>query len=506
MGATLRGEEQTSSQEAERLKRHDVGMKTMQGASLMVLRTLVLYPIGFVGEVLLARLLAPQDFGVYAVASFVTVTLAGVLEVGLAASLIQRPQEPQDEEYQTLFTIQTVGITVLVLSVFLAAPLLFPLFRLDTNIRWTLLVLLLCPLISSFGTTSCVKLERDLRYPVFARMDVLRGLTYVLSAVSLAFLGAGAWSFVAAIVLSTLVKTGVAFRASPWPVAFRLKLTGMGPTLRFGAIFQLSTLTSLFRDHIGVVLGGPLFGVQSVGYLNWAKNTTYYTSQIFTQVVSRVAFPSISRVQQDWQAVRQMTQSILKYVNLFTFPVICLFAALIPEFVSVFYTDKWIPAIPAFYFYSLRMIGSNITTIYISVLSAVGKVNTSLRILIWWTLADWALALALCPFYGFTGIAMAYGLSVIPISVWLVLELNSLVRIDLWRSFSLPLILSCSAAALVWIVKPRFPVSWVSVSLLAATGLLAFLVALLLLEKKVLLAEGKTFLGSVLKGRTSATS
>jgi O-antigen/teichoic acid export membrane protein len=152
------------------------------------------------------------------------------------------------------------------------------------------------------------------------------------------------------------------------------------------------------------------------------------------------------------------------------------------------------------------MIGSNITTIYISVLSAVGKVNTSLRILIWWTLADWALALALCPFYGFTGIAMAYGLSVIPISVWLVLELNSVVRIDLWRSFSLPLILSCSAAVLVWVVKTRFAASWVSVSLLAATGLLAFLVPLLLLEKRVLLAEGKVFLGSVLKDRTNAAS
>ena len=84
----------------------------------------------------------------------------------------QRPQEPQDEEYQTLFTIQIVGITVLVLSIFLAAPVLFPLFGLDTNIRWTLLFLLLCPLISSFGTTSCVKLERELRYPVFARIDI----------------------------------------------------------------------------------------------------------------------------------------------------------------------------------------------------------------------------------------------------------------------------------------------------------------------------------------------
>jgi teichuronic acid exporter len=484
----------------ESLPRNEVETKTMQGASLMVLRTLVLYPVGFVGEVVLARLLTPEDFGVYALAGFVTVTLAAVLEVGLAASLIQRSDEPRDAEYQTLFTLQILAITALVALIFLASPWLFPWLGLELSIRWTMLALLLCPWISSFGTMSCVKLERELRYGVFARMDVLRGLTYLGSAVALALAGARAWSFVAAIVLSTIVKTAIAFRQAPWPVRFRLKLAGMGQALRFGFLFQVSTLTSLFRDHIGVVLGGPLFGVQSVGYLNWAKNTTYYTSQIFTQVVARVAFPSISRVQHDPDAVRQMAQTLLKYVNLFTFPVIAIFAALIPEFVSVFYTDKWLPAVPAFYFYSVRMIGSNITTLYVSVLNAVGQVRKTMQILIWWTVADWVLALALCPMFGFTGIAMAYGLSVIPASVWLVVELNRVARLDLSKSLFQPLGIGLAAAALVWLVKGSFPPSWISLVLLAAGGVAAFILPLMVLQGNTLWSEGRIFLESVMKG------
>src|SRR5437879_8843946 len=159
-------------------------------------------------------------------------------------------------------------------------------------------------------------MEIHLIFDVFAKIDVLVAITYLSLAVGLAYWGAKSWSFVIAMICSTLVKTWVAFLEAPWPVGFRLRLSCMGQTLRFGAIFQISTLTSLFRDHIGVVLGGPLFGPQSVGYLNWAKNTTFYASQIFTQVVSRVAFPSIARVQQDSEAVRQMTQAIFKYVNL----------------------------------------------------------------------------------------------------------------------------------------------------------------------------------------------
>ena len=494
----------TDSSESQRSS--EISTKTIRGVSLMIMRTLILYPIGLVGEICLARLLTPEDFGVYALASFVTVTLAGVLEVGLAASLIQRKAEPRDEEYQILFSLQILGITTLVLLAFFLTPYLFPLFGLDADIRWKLLVLLVCPWISSFATMSSVKLERELRYDVFAKIDILRGLTYVATAVPLAFLGCKSWSFIAAITVSTIVKAWVAFREAPWPVRFRLRLKGMRHTLHFGIIFQLSTLTSLFRDHIAVILGGPLFGAQSVGYLNWAKNTTYYTSQIFAQVVSRVAFPSISRVQNDGQAAARMTELILKYVNIFTLPIIMIFAALIPEFVAIVYTNKWSPAIPAFYAYSVRMIGSNFTTLIIGVLSALGMVKQSLRILIWWTLLDWLLALALTPYFGFTGIALAYAASVVPISIWLVLKLNHAIRIKLMSSFYQPFIFSALAGVATFLLKSLFLPSWTSVIGLFLAGLTIFVALLLLAERKVLFGECRTFLAIVFRRQETIPS
>ncbi len=483
----------------ESMNAREVGHKTIQGASLMVLRTLVLYPIGLVGEVGLARLLTPVDFGIFGLASFITVTLAGVLEVGLAASLIQRREEPRADEYQTLFTLQLAAVTFLVLLVFGLAPWFFPLLNFDVRIRWVVLALLLNTWVSSFGTNSVVKLERHLNYAVFARMDVMRALTYVLVAVPMAYWGAGAWSFVAAIVASSVVKTWVVYRSAPWPIAFRLRLRGMKNTLHFGMLFQLSTLTSLFRDHIAVVLGGPLFGTQAVGYLNWARNTNYYTSQIFTQVVSRVAFPSISRIQSDRDAVGRMTSLIFKYVNIFTLPVILVLAVLIPEAVKVVFTDKWAPAIPAFYWFALRMIGSNLTTLFVSVLNALGKVKKSLRILIWWTFLDWLLAVWLIRPYGFTGIAIAYGVSVVPVSFWLWLVILRELRMDGIRTFLSPLLCGSAAAAVVYVLKTMMAPSWFSLGLLGLCGALLYLGLLWIWEGKILLGEGRAFLDAVMK-------
>jgi len=147
------------------------------------------------------------------------------------------------------------------------------------------------------------------------------------------------------------------------------------------------------------------------------------------------------------------------------------------------------------------MIGSNITTLYVSVLNAVGRVRKTLQVLIWWTVADWLLALALCPTFGFTGIAMAYGLSVVPICVWLVVELNRVVRLDLSKSLFQPLGFSLLAAAVVWMVKGKFAPSWLSLVLLTAGGVAVFILPLVLLEGNVLWNEGRIFLDSVIKGR-----
>lgn len=476
---------------------HPVSAKTMQGASLMLLRMAASYPILFLGEVWLARLLAPQDFGVFAMAGFVTVTLATVLEVGLVAALIQRPDPPTRIELQTFFSLQLLVISVLVVGLFLLAPRLLGWLDLDASFRWILLALLPCPWISGLGAMSCVRLDRNLRYGVFAKMDVLRVLTYVGIALPLAFWGWGVWSLVIAVVASTVVRSAVAFQAAPWPIGIRWGFSGMRKTLRSGVLFQASTLTSLFRDYIPVLLAGPRFGAQAVGYLNWAKNMTFYSSQAITQAVSRVTFPSVSRIQQDPQAVRRMAETTFKYVNLITFPGILIFAALIPEFVQVVFTSKWAPAIPAFYFYSIRMLGSNISTLYIAVLNGLGKIEVSLRILVWWTVLDWALALALCSWFGFTGVAMAYAIGVIPIAGWLVLQLHSLVKVDLIQSFLVPLAVSGAAATGVWLVKSVSQASWLTLAGWIAGGLVFYILLLLLIEGRALLADIRVFLATL---------
>jgi hypothetical protein len=148
-----------------------------------------------------------------------------------------------------------------------------------------------------------------------------------------------------------MVKTTIAFRQAPWPVRFRLKLKGMRQALHFRIhVPGLNADLSLPRSHWScarrTAFRRPVGGLSQLGEeYHVLHQSDLYPGCLPCCVPFDLACSSTMQQPSD-----RWPKPLLKYVNLFTFPVIALFAALIPEFVAVFYTNKWLPALPAFYF------------------------------------------------------------------------------------------------------------------------------------------------------------
>lgn len=89
---------------------------------------------------------------------------------------------------------------------------------------------------------------------------------------------------------------------------------------------------------------------------------------------------------------------------------------------------------------------------------------------------------------------MAYAISVVPIALWLILRLNRIVRVGLYRSLCFPLLASGAAATLVWMVKGWTEPSWFSLAGLSVMGVCVYIVVLLLGEGRSLLNDLRVFL------------
>lgn len=466
--------------------------RTIQGVVAMFLRQFVVMPVSLVATIFLARLLQPQDFGLYAIANFWIAIIMGVRDLGFGAALIQQKSEPQRDEWNTMFAFQSLVVVVTVAGLYVLARPLTTWYDMDPRLTWVIRGLSLVLLIGLMGSVPNVMLERRLAYDVIAPIDVAATVLFHVTAVALALFGYGVWSFIYAAIAGELVRTMLLFWRSAWRPGFSWNGTFLHSALKFGGLYQLGGLTSLLRDNIAPLLAGPLFGVAAVGYLKWAERTAYLASQVFTQIATRVSFPSLSRLQENPPEVGRAVEKMLRYLMLATVPALAVTAALIPWIIGLVFTSKWQPATVAFYLLTLRMVGGNITTPLIGVLNALGRVATSLCILSVWTVTDWGLALGLTRLWGFNGVAAAYALGVVVPVVWLLREVRMVAPVDLKLAVVHPIAAGVITGAVTWLLGREWVTDLVSLATVAVLGLAVYLLTMALVERGRFVCELQT--------------
>jgi len=484
----------------------ELAERTIRGAGAMLLRQAITVPLRLLVNILLARQLVPTDFGTYAIAIFFVSTATLFTDFGLTAALIQKRDRPTPVELRTAFTVRFLLAVGLVLLLLGASAPLATLFRLSEASRPVIPWLALVLPIGALGSISMMLLERALAYPRLAQIEIAALLLFHVTALALAYGGFGVWSFVGAAVASESVRAVLLWASARWPLGFAVDGSALRAALRFGAPFQAGTWTSLLRDHMASLLAGPLFGPRAVGFLNWAHGVAYHVSQAFTEALGRVSFPSLSRAQEDREAFGRLLEKLLRALLLLVTPLLAVTAGVIPWIVAFLYTEKWAPAIPAFYGFAVRMLGGTLTTPLVAALNAWGRPRQALKILVAWTVSDWVMALLLVGRYGFVGVAMAYGVSVWVPVVWLIRVLASIVSVNWTYALVRPMVAGAMTFVLLRALAERIVSDLASLAAGVGLGLLLYVACLLLLERKALLLELRASVPLILRAIRGTSS
>jgi O-antigen/teichoic acid export membrane protein len=339
-------------------------------------------------------------------------------------------------------------------------------------------------------TVSNAILNRNLDFNKMAVIEVWTALIYQIVVISLAWYGLGVWSFAVANLISGVYSVIALYNVCRWPIGFSWDKNYLMGALKFGGVFTLSGMTSLLRDNIIPLLGVPVFGPTSAGYLKWSNNISDAVSQRFTRVITQVAFPSFSRLQDDRETTLKILNKLLRYTSISSILFLGILSALMTEIVELIFSNKWLPAIFAFYCFAIRMIATNFTTPLDNLIKGIGKVNLSLKIMTVWTGITWLLTLLFILFFGFNGIAIGYAVGGWFAAVWLIHAVRSFgFKIDLAYVFYRPLISALIAVVLILKIKPLFGLNLASLFILAFLGSGIYLVSLFALERNAFVTE-----------------
>lgn len=263
------------------------------------------FGLQLVGIVVLARLLAPSDFGVVAMAAALTAGAAIIGDFGFSQAAMQARTLSQQQASNLFWINSAVGLSFTVLVLLASGPIgSFYDNSSVTQVLWGLCSLFL---LQSLSTQYAAGLARGLKFRLLAFVDVLSTAVGLLGAILLALLGAGFWALVfqqVGTALSRFILLAVLDRWRPsWPsrAPMRALLTFGGNT--FGVQFL-----TYVAGNVDSIVVGRFWGATTLGLYDRAYNLYRMPMQQVAAPLSRVAVPVLSRLQGDLPRLNRYLQ------------------------------------------------------------------------------------------------------------------------------------------------------------------------------------------------------
>ncbi len=373
----------------------------------LIIRSGLINVIAFLGQVVVARILIPDDFGFFTVVAFIVNFSLLFCDFGSSWALIQNKTEPSRAEYASHFTIKLFLTLAVVTLLWLCAPLLPHVYSEFRAVHIQLLrVFSLSLVFISLKSVPLSIIERKMQYFHVAVIELCGVVFYQAVTLTLAWNGFGVWSLVWGVLAKEALEMALAFYYAQWRPTFALHLPALRGPLKAGGLLQLSTVLNFLHTAIVPVIVGSTQGMNSVGLLNWSSKIASIPT-IITDSYGRAAFAGFSRLQH----APEMLRKIIFHSGILIFFCVGLFVTEIflyaEQLMALVYSDVWLPALPALYWYTGATLGLAFTTTIGAVLLAVGSTKKVLYLNTFSKVLEWSLVFFLYSKLSFLAVPVA---------------------------------------------------------------------------------------------------
>ncbi|WP_342659361.1 oligosaccharide flippase family protein (plasmid) [Sphingomonas sp. NY01] len=316
----------------------------------------VTFVVSFAGSMIIARLLSPNEMGVYAIA----VAAIGVTQVfavfGLS-SYIVRDSDLQSSTLDLAFSIN--ALLAIVLSVALAVISLFSQTILgDARAGEVMRVLMFIPLINMFSFRQSSMLQREMRFVAGSIITATMAFTMWFLSVAFAWGGASYMSAAYASIASSIVGVIGYTVAAPHHFAFRITFKGWRRLTRFGLEIMSISGISLLAARLSEVVLGRLLGITALGFYSRATTLANLMFEHVYGTATRIAFSKLAR---DFREIGDLRTPFLQALTLILavmWPLEIGLAILAKPAIVIIFGNAWLPAAPAL---SILLIAQAIT-------------------------------------------------------------------------------------------------------------------------------------------------
>jgi len=425
--------------------------------------------------ILAARLLAPHDFGVFAITLAVYAIVVNVSELGVGSALI-RQNENLEKVAPTAVTLSLISATALAVILWAIAPLVAEGFGAEEATD-PVRVMSIVVLLAGPSAVPAAILTRNFRQDLRFRAD---GISFVVSnglLIVLALMGLGplalAWSRVAGQLASAITLIIVAPKFRPG-----FNRTEAGHLLKFGMPLVGANLTGFALGSVDSLVIGRLGGPVQLGFYTLANNIASWPLGLSSSVLVNVGLPLMSKVRGDIGLLSRYLTNALRTLSGVFFYVTAMCIGLAYPLVEAVYGLKWQGTAPVLAVLAAYGSVRVIMALLGDVLVACGETRSLFWIQIAWIVFLIPAMIGGMLWLGIVGVALAQvvvgGIIVLPMTLIVANRRIGIPVSPVLRALIWPLIAAVVAGTAAHFVSLMLPGPWLALLVGGVAGTVVY--------------------------------
>lgn len=380
-----------------------VGRRIAAGAAWMVLFKLSDRVLSLVSMLVLARLLAPADFGLVAIASSVIALLEVFTALGLDVALISKPNVTR-EHYDSAWTFKILlGLSVAIVLLILAVPAAA--FFNEPRVTDVIRVLAIGSFVQGFENIGVVDFRKELRFATEFRFQIAKRLIMIAVTLPLAFAFRNYWALTIGAVTGRFVWVALSYIAHPFRP--RLALSRVRDLLSISAWLVFSSTLYYFREQSPNIALGRLAGPRATGLYTLSYDFASLPTLQLIAPINRAVLPGLVKLSGQLEELARNAMNVLALTATLAIPAAVGLALTAPITVPLLLGNQWHDAVPVLQFLALSSAGAALLSSSWAVYLALQNPRTPAYVDCGYVVLLALLLIVLCPKYGAMGAAIA---------------------------------------------------------------------------------------------------
>ena len=334
--------------------------------------------VSFIVSIVLARILAPEDYGTIALVTVFTAILQVFVDSGLGTALIQK-KDADEIDFSSVFYFNFVVCLILYLGMFAAAPFIADFYG-DVTLVPVIRILSLTIVISGVKGIQQAYVSRNMLFKRFFFSTIGGTIFSAVLGIAMAYEGFGIWALVAQQLSNTFIDTLILWITVRWRPTKSFSWTRLKYLLSFGWKLLVSSLLDTAYNNLRNLIIGKMYSSSDLAFYNQGDKFPKVIVTNINASIDSVLLPTMSSAQDDKERVKQMTRRAIKTSTYVMAPLMMGLAFCAEPIVSLVLTDKWLPCVPFLRIFCITYMFWPVHTANLNAINAMGRSDWFLRL------------------------------------------------------------------------------------------------------------------------------